>query len=308
MATRRTAIQSTPGALAVLYSGVGRSQESDFQPQIAQIPELAGKLGIVTASLSSHISATPTKDKFTLLELPAVLKEELDLDVVDFNTMNFPSFEPAYLEKLRGAVEKSTCVATNLKMNQRVNMDSADPSERAEAMRVYKESIVAAQILGLKWVRPLPRSDSPDPDRHVSSFTELIDFAGERGITLLIENFGWMMDDPNSVVHLADQIGRERVAIGPDTGNWINNEVRYKGLQKTFPGAVTCDFKAKTMGPNGEHAAYDLKKCFEIGWSSGFRGPWNFEHGHRDRQRAFREIGLLRDWMRFWFKEQEENQ
>ena len=67
--------------------------------------------------------------------------------------------------------------------------------------------------------------------------------------------------------------------------------------------AVTCDFKAKAMAKDGSHAAYDLKKCFDLSWAAGFRGPWAFEHGHANRDRCFREIGMLRDWMRQWQEE-----
>ena len=70
-----------------------------------------------------------------------------------------------------------------------------------------------------------------------------------------------------------------------------------------MPLAVTCDFKARAMGEDGSHAAYDLKRCFDIAWASGFRGPWALEHGHSDRERCFREIGLLRDSLRRWMSE-----
>ena len=72
---------------------------------------------------------------------------------------------------------------------------------------------------------------------------------------------------------LLEDVGRN-IAACPDTGNWVSNEVRYKGLALTFPKAVTCDFKARELGPEGQHAAYDLKRCFTIGWEAGFRGPW----------------------------------
>jgi len=260
-----------------------------------------GKLGIVTASFGRHFAS---KDRdLSLLTLPKLMRDELDLEVVDFNSANFESFKPDYLEKLRAAVADAGRLAFNLKMNQKVDMNSPDPQVRGEAMRVFKASIDAAKFLGLKWVRPLPLSERPDMDLHVAAYKELIDYAGERGITLLIENFGWMMDDPDSVVTLQDRIGKDRVSVGIDTGNWSSNEVRYPALEKTFPRAVTCDFKAKTMGENGEHKSYDLKRCFEIGWESGFRGPWAFEHGHKDWDQMLKNLAFLRDSMRTWIKE-----
>ncbi|MCB1230341.1 MAG: TIM barrel protein [Verrucomicrobiae bacterium] len=274
-------------------------------PQTKRIPELAGKLGLVSASLTPHIAAKPNADQFTLLEFPKILRNGLDLEVADLNTMNFPTLAPDYVEKLRKEIDDVGCVATNLKMNQRVDMASADESERAEAMRQYKESVDAAKILGCRWVRPLPRAEAPNRDRLSAAMDELIDYAGERGITVLIENFGWMMSDPDSVIELADAIGATRVAIGPDTGNWTSNEVRYPGLEKTFPRAVTCDFKAKVLGENGEHEAYNLNRCFEIGWNAGFRGPWCIEHGHADHATALRGIAFVRDSLRRWIAEKQ---
>ena len=238
--------------------------------------DLAGKIGIVTASLAAHFSKEPAKGKITLLDLPQFMNSELGLEVVDFNTMNFPSYKPAYIAQLRENVEKTGCVATNLKMNQRVNMSSPDKEERGEALRVFKASIDAAALLGCRWVRPLPRSEKPDPALQKAAFDELIDYGAERNITVLIENFGWMMKDPDSVVNLVSAIGKDRVQVGVDTGNWSDNKIRYPALEKTYPLAVTCDFKAKKLGTEFEHPAYDLKRCFDIGWAAGFRGPLVF--------------------------------
>ena len=66
---------------------------------------------------------------------------------------------------------------------------------------------------------------------------------------------------------------------------------------------MSCDFKAKEMAANGEHRAYDLKRCFDVGWSAGFRGPWCFEHFHDDLAQLFREMGILREMLRRWMAE-----
>ena len=96
---------------------------------------------------------------------------------------------------------------------------------------------------------------------------------------------------------------RELVAVSPDTGNWKDDTVRYAGLAAAFPFAVSCDFKARKLGPNGEHTLYDLKRCFEVGWKTGFHGPWCLEHANADRDVLFRELALLRDMLRKWMKE-----
>ena len=65
----------------------------------------------------------------------------------------------------------------------------------------------------------------------------------------------WMRDAPDAIPAIVAAVGRG-LAAAPDTGNWTDS--RHKGLAKAFPLAVTCDFKAQQLGPQGEHAPYDL--------------------------------------------------
>lgn len=268
--------------------------------------QLRDAVGLVSASAAAQMSGRALGRQFTLLELPQILSEELNLTVVDLNTLSFPSFEtvqPAYLEKLRAAADKAGCILTNLKLNQRgLDMNSVDVAVRRRAIDEYKRSIDIASQLGCRWVRPLPLKQKPNEAIHVASYQELCDFAAERNVTLLVENFGWMQADPDSVQRLVTAIGRN-VAACPDTGNWNSNEIRYAGLARSFPLAATCDFKAKRLSPTGEHADYDLKRCFDIAWDAGFRGPWAIEHGNVNTKRFLAEIRLVRDMLRTWTRE-----
>ena len=107
---------------------------------------------------------------------------------------------------------------------------------------------------------------------------------------------------PNRCPKLVEAVDRN-VAVSPDTGNWKDNTIRYKGLATAFPLAVSCDFKTRKLGPNGEHELYDLKRCFDIGWKAGFPGPWCLEHANPSRDDLFRELALLRDMLRGWLND-----
>jgi hypothetical protein len=222
--------------------------------------------------------------------------------VIDLMTATLVSLEPAYLEQLRGAAEKAGCILTNLKMNQKgLEMASADEAVRRHAMDTYKKTIDVAQRLGVRWVRPLPGAKQPDIKLLGQAYREMMEYAGERGIGVLIENFGWMQSDPDALPAVIKEVGAG-LHSQPDTGNWTD-AARYEGLAKAFPSAVSCDFKAKEMAADGTHKAYDLKRCFEIGWSAGFRGPWCFEHFHDDVTQCLREMGTLRELLRGWMEE-----
>ena len=137
---------------------------------------------------------------------------------------------------------------------------------------------------------------------HVASYRELADYAAERDVTMAVENYAWMESDPHSVPNLIEAIARDVVST-PDTGNWASDEIRYAGLKAAFASAVSCDFKARTLGPNGEHSQYDLERCFDVGWQSGFHGPWCLEHADADRTKLFTELALLRDMLKPWMAE-----
>jgi sugar phosphate isomerase/epimerase len=269
-------------------------------------PKLQGAIGIVSAAVAAQLTGRATGRNFTLLELPQILRDELDLTVVDLNTTSFPDFakvDSAYLSRLRAATEKAGCVLTNLKMNQRgFDMNSADNTIRQRALAEYKRSIDVASELGCRWARPLPQKETPNQKIHIASYQELCDYAADKKVQMLVENFGWMQSDPTSVSQLIAAIGHN-VAACPDTGNWNSNDIRYDGLKAAFPRAVTCDFKAKQLGPNGKHNAYDLKRCFDIAWDAGFKGPWAIEHGNPDTSGFLAETRQIRNMLRKWTAE-----
>lgn len=263
---------------------------------------LENEVGVTTSSFSRHLVAAPGSRQFSMLDLPTIMRDELDMRVIDLNTSSLGATTGAWLDKVKTAVDKAGCVMINLKMNQKgLDMNSPDSDIRKKALNAYKRSIDAASHLGIPWARPLPLKQKPDMKIHVASYRELADYGAERNVRLLVENYLWMETDPQSVVKLIKAIDRD-VAACPDTGNWANNGTRYAGLAASFPLAVTCDFKARTLSETGEHPLYDLKRCFTIGNAAGFRGPWCLEHANPDRDALFRELTMLRDMLHRWMK------
>jgi hypothetical protein len=290
--TRRDLIRAVPVVVGLPITSAAAAPQDDAP--------LAREIGITTGSFVRHLVTEPKGGKLRLLDLPRILRGELDMKVIDLMTATLPSLEPEYLDRLRDAAEREGCVLTNLKMNQPgLKLGSQDASERQKAIEEYKRTIVAAQRLGVRWVRPLPGAERPNLRMLATSYRQLIEFAAPRGISLLLENFGWLANDPSAIPAVIGAVGTD-LAAQPDTGNWSNNEVRYAGLAKAFPYAASCDFKVRALGPNGEHDAYDLKRCFDIGWDAGFRGPWCFEHFHDDLAILWQELALLRNRLRNW--------
>jgi Xylose isomerase-like TIM barrel len=284
----------SPEVRASESTGAPFSRLFRLPPLLAAATRFDREVGITTSSFSGH--------SIELLELPRIVRNELGMRVIDLNTTTLRSLDPAALNRFRESAEKAGCVLTNLKMNQRdLDMNSPDSAERRRALDEYKRTIDAAAHLGCRWARPLPRKDRPDLSIHVASYRELADHALSRGVQMLVENFGWMETEAGSIPEVIKAVGRN-IAASPDTGNWSDNAIRYQGLAAAFPLAATCDFKAMNIEPDGEHPVYDLKRCFQIGWSAGFRGPWCLEILEKDRTKLFRNLILVRDRLRGWMK------
>jgi len=291
MSQRRTFLKAlTAGATGSLLAALTNADER---------PAVTGKIGLTTGSFMRHLSPEARPGKVRLLDIPKIMRDELGLKVLDLMTACFASFKPAYLDDLRNRADKAGLLITNLKMNQRgLDMANADDAIRQRAIDEYKKSIDVAERLGCRWVRPLPGPKRPESQLYVDSYRRLIDYAEPKGISLLIENFGWMQDDPDAIPTVMKAVGKG-LAASVDTGNWTN-AARYAGLEKAFPQAVTCDFKAFQFDEDGKHPRYDLERCFRIGWDAGFRGPWCFEHFNETLDGLLKGLVQLREMLTTW--------
>jgi sugar phosphate isomerase/epimerase len=262
------------------------------------------EIGVTTGSFTRHLVPDRRPGKLRLLDLPQIMHDELGLRVIDLMTATLPSLEPRYLDELRATAGRHGCILTNLKMNNPgLDLASAHEATRRHAIDEYKRTMDAAARLGCRWVRPLPGPKRPDLARLAEGYRELMDYGAARGLTLLVENFGWMQGDPDAIPAIIRAVG-PGLRSQPDTRNWTDR-ARYEGLEKAFPFAASCDFKPFALAPDGSHPAYDLKRCFQTGWDAGFRGPWCFEHFHNDFAQQIREMALLRDRLRGWMRERD---
>lgn len=266
----------------------------------AERAPLAREIGITTATVAAHLRTAAQPGAFTVFELPRVLRDELDMRVIDLNTSTLPSQQPADLDRLRNEADKAGCVLTNLKINRRdIDLASPDVAVRRHSIAEYKRAIDAAARLGCRWARPLALDQKPNLDLYIAGYRELAEHAASQGVTMLVENWAWLQDDPDAIPRII-RTADCGLAASPDIGNWTGDAVRWEGLRKTFPLAATCDFKFFELTAGGRHERYDLERCFRIGWEAGFAGPWCFEHVNQDRKALFAELGLIRDRLRGW--------
>lgn len=286
---RRTFLSLAGGVAAGSVLGMRPVAATSEQPK-----SLAGVIGITTGGLDYQRK----NEILNVFTLPEFVRDELEMQLIDLNTRWMELFDKAYAQRVKKTAGEKGCYFTNLKVNHKFgDLYSKDANERSEAMARAQNLVVCAKNLGCRWVRfPVPKFAASDDKSKLSAHRALAAFAKPHRIQLLVEN--GTSRDPDSVVRAVKTIG-ENVAAGPDTGNW-SDDARYEGLAKSFPGAVTCDFKVFDLDENRHHARYDIKRCFDIAWHAGFRGPWAIEHWNDDTRAFARETKFLRDQLKRW--------
>ena len=322
---RRKAIQTTvAGAVALLGGGTlvscddskgggetgGSSTYSGSGSEGR--PDLSGEIGITTGGFNSQRES----GEMTLENLPRFLNGELGMSLIDVNSRWFTSFDRSYVDACRELAAASGCHYSNLKVNHRFgSLYSNDAAEAEAAMAESRTMVDVAGWLGARWIRfvlPEKQTLSGELFKH----RELLGYAAEKSVQVVVENGGWMQSRADSIQLGVKALNRGAEAIdegaaarslalaasAPDTGNWAD-EVRDEGLAKSFPGAVTCDFKVYDLNADGEHEKYDIRRCFDIGWQAGYRGPWLLEHWSEDTSALVRDLLLLRDQLRAWMQE-----
>ena len=264
-------------------------------------PSLNELVGINTSSFGRQTRATDPAQRIEPFDVPRIMAEELDVRVVDLVSTMLATRETPTLERFRRETERRGCIITNLKVNDpRLAFESEDATTRRYAIDEYKRWIEAGAVLGVRWLRPYPAAATPPRfETLVASYAELADHAGRLGITLLVENYRWLENQPDVIPRLVQALGG-RIAAQPDTFNWVDHATRMRGLAAAFPHAVSADFKVRELGAAGEHPAYDLRACFALGRRAGFRGPWCIEHVHADRATLLKNLREIARMLRRW--------
>jgi hypothetical protein len=72
------------------------------------------EVGITTSSLTNQITAEGDGE-IDIMDLPRIMRDELGMRVIDFNTDTFAALDDAGIHRLREDIDKAGCIVTNLK-------------------------------------------------------------------------------------------------------------------------------------------------------------------------------------------------
>ena len=86
--TRRTFLASlAAGSVSLKSVAAAAVPASELRDNAAFRKQLRNEVGMTVSSFSGHMTARPTAGKFTLLELPRLMRDELGMRVIDLSVI-----------------------------------------------------------------------------------------------------------------------------------------------------------------------------------------------------------------------------
>ncbi len=228
----------------------------------------------------------------TLLDVPEYYHQRFGLNQVEFWSYHFDSLEPAYLARLRAALDTAGSRLINIQIDTDYNLAAADPARRTESIVEVKRWIDAAVVLGSPCVRANPGRGPIE--NAIASMREINTYAADHGIVLLNENHFGIEMDPDVHLRIREAAGPENLYTLPDFGNY-SDEARFAALEKILPYAYLISAKAVRFDADFMHQPYDFDRCVRMSEAAGFQGIYSVEQWDRtDHDMDYERVA---DWL-----------
>jgi len=237
------------------------------------------RLAISTWSLHGQLQSG-----LALLDLPAQIAQR-GIQTLEICHFHLPSTTPAYLAELRQACQAAGVEAYSILIDTG-DITAPDPQQRATDLQTIRGWIDVASELGAGRVRIVAGMQAPTPEviqRSVDNLRELVDFAEQRGVKTITENWHATGLDPQALLSILDQC-EGAVGLCADIGN-AEGPDKYATLARLLPRASSIHFKARYT-PAAEIEATDFARCLELIAASDFQGIVTLIYGATDHEWA----------------------
>ncbi|MDA9015509.1 sugar phosphate isomerase/epimerase [Flavobacteriaceae bacterium] len=252
---------------------------------INTFPDLT--LGIKKSFSNLKISITPWSlmrtgfggddpQGINVFDYPHIAKS-LGFDFIDHEMFHFPpNLKEQDIERMNLSMEKAAVKSAVMLTGGVGDIGDADPLKRKQALITYKSWIDVAQKLGCKALRNVCGESISIPHKEklkyaIEGVNELGDYAGSKGLDLLIENHNGYSSDPEWMTTLMESVNLKNVGILGDFTNWTlerNPDTfypdPYKGIELLSPYIRAVSAKSENFFEDGEETTIDYQRMFDV--------------------------------------------
>ena len=217
-----------------------------------------------------------------LTELPARMREA-GISTLEICHFHIPRTDPVYLAELRSAIEGAGVELFSILIDTG-DISQSDAGGRAADMDLIKGWIDVAAQLGARVVRVIagaaPADDASALERSIAGLRELAEYARQRNVRVLTENFRSLASTPQNCNRILDALGGS-VGLCADIGNFPS-ESRVEDFKAVAPRAESVHAKASYSGSTLEPE--QLRRCLEASVAAGFVGPYTLVFDRPDER------------------------
>ncbi len=260
----------------------------------------AAAVAALGSALPAKVNAAQSRKKFKIslaawslnplfgkewknLDLPRIVREDLDLDGIEFVNSYFELPRSGYLKKLKQNCADYDVTPVLIMVDGEGDMSHPNKAERRQAVINHRKWIDIADFLGCHAIRANAGYEKVGTlddrvERCAESYSELMEYADQCNMEVTIENHGGFSSIPEKLIAVMKKVNHPRFGTLPDFGNFPPEVDKYDALQKLMPYALAVSAKCYDFSADGKHARYDLDRMMEIVLAAGFDGFVGIEY------------------------------
>jgi len=258
----------------------------------------------------------PYPKLFDLGDFPRRAEADLGVDAVETVAFQFAGPDDPQLDRFAASLRQTGVRLVNVAIDTGDLLEPDDDRRDADVAGIIGW-IDRCASMGTEFVRVNAGSpfragepSPPDAPHLISALRRLGEHAADRGTRLLIENHGGPSSDPAWVTELLEQVGRDRVGLLLDLGNFdvlqqpatahvlsaaeggqpvpfpalvdaLDLSPLYRAIDALTPLAELVHVKVHDVDDDGAMRAVDLGRALGILGRHGYAGPLTIEYeGH----------------------------
>ncbi len=229
---------------------------------------------IALSSWSLHREIPKNMD---LVDFIKVSAERFGINAIELCQQHFTSTTSSYIDEIKKQLEKCKVKVINVPIDVG-DISQINDEKREKDISLIKNWINVAKEVGSPYAR-VNTGKSKDEgalDRIIKSYKELVRYAENLGMGILLENHGGISNDPEKIVKIVKEVNSPSFGTCPDFGNFPE-ETRYKALEIIAPYALVVHAKTYEFDSKGEETKINIKKCIDILKKTAYKGYLSIE-------------------------------
>ncbi len=218
--------------------------------------------------------------KWKALDLPGITREDLGLNGIEFVNTLFEVPTNTYLNELKQNAADYGTELVLIMVDEEGDGCAATAKERKQFVINHRKWIDIAHYLGCHAIRTNCRgieiaSGEEALKLSAETYHQLLDYAKESGVEVVIENHGGYSNDPDWMVALMKEVNNPLFGTYPDWREPSAEFDNYTYLEKTIPFAKGMSYRNQ---PTEEETAKLIALCQR----EGYHGWYGIESKGRD--------------------------